>query len=174
MSANVAAADNVNVSRWKSAAAGASAGAFAGIVLTVVMLLLAQMFGLATPLVLLGDRLSVFIPADTFLELMGRVGGYNRMKQLGVGSVMVGQILVGAGGGMLYGLVMRRGRGAADLLDRCLRNFTTARGDGGALASAWERTTAGCRFHAPASLRLSACSFRSRLSSGRSCSALPA
>ncbi len=53
----------------------------------------------------MGDRLSVFIPADDFLALMGRVGGYTRMKQLGVGSVVVGQIVVGALGGTFYGFI---------------------------------------------------------------------
>ncbi len=73
--------------------------------MTVVMLLLASMFGVATPLAIMGDRLSVFIPADDFLALMGRVGGYNRMRQLGVGSVVVGQIVVGALGGTFYGFI---------------------------------------------------------------------
>ena len=77
--------------------------------MTVVMLRLAW-FGVATPLAIFGDRLSVFIPADTFLKLMGRVGGYNHMKQLGVGSVMGGQIVVGAIGGAVYGLVRRSAR----------------------------------------------------------------
>jgi uncharacterized membrane protein (DUF485 family) len=76
--------------------------------MTVTMLLLAWIFGVATPLVIFGDRLSVFIPADTFLALMGRVGGYNNMKQLGVGSVIAGQLLVGGLGGIIYGLMMRR------------------------------------------------------------------
>lgn len=78
--------------------------------MTVVMLLLAWLFGVATPLVIFGDRLSVFIPADAFLSLMGRVGGYNHMKQLGVGSVIAGQVLVGGLGGMIYGLAVRRRR----------------------------------------------------------------
>ena len=76
--------------------------------MTATMLLLAWLFGIATPLVIFGDRLSVFIPADTFLSLMGRVGGYNNMKQLGVGSVITGQLLVGGLGGIFYGLAMRR------------------------------------------------------------------
>ncbi len=76
--------------------------------MTVTMLLLAWRFGIATPLAILGDRISVFIPADLFLSLMGRVGGYNNMKQLGVGSVVAGQLFVGAFGGIIYGLVMRR------------------------------------------------------------------
>lgn len=88
--------------------AGFLAGLTAGLLMTGTMLLLAWLFGLATPLAIFGDRLSVFIPADTFLALMGRVGGYNNMKQLGVGSVIAGQLGVGALGGIIYGLAMRR------------------------------------------------------------------
>ena len=55
------------------------------------MLLLATL-GVATPLVIIGDRLSVFIPPGPFLSLMGKVGGYNHLKQLGVGSTIAGQL----------------------------------------------------------------------------------
>src|SRR5947207_15893015 len=95
--------------RMRAIAAGFLAGLIAALLMTVTMLLLAWLFGVATPLVIFGDRLSVFIPADTFLSLMGRVGGYNNMKQLGVGSVIGGQLFVGALGGIIYGLVMRGG-----------------------------------------------------------------
>ena len=88
--------------------AGLLAGLAAALLMTGPMLLLAWLFGVATPLVILGDRLSVFIPADTFLALMGRVGGYNHMKQLGVGSVLGGQLAFGAVGGIVYGFVRRR------------------------------------------------------------------
>src|ERR1043165_8695403 len=96
------------MTRLRAIGAGFLAGFLAGLLMTVTMLLLAWLFGVATPLVIFGDRLSVFIPADTFLSLMGRVGGYNNMKQLGVGSVIAGQLLVGGLGGIVYGLVMRR------------------------------------------------------------------
>src|SRR3954468_13057969 len=82
--------------------AGLLAGTLAGLVMTLVMLALGC-FGVATPLFIFGDRLSVFIPAGPFLKLMGFVGGYNHMKQLGVGSVIGGQIVLGAIGGMIYG-----------------------------------------------------------------------
>src|SRR2546423_1074235 len=99
------------MTRLRAIGTGLLAGFVAGLLMTVTMLLLAWLFGVATPLVIFGDRLSVFIPADTFLSLMGRVGGYNNMKQLGVGSVIAGQLLVGGLGGMIYGLVLRhRGR----------------------------------------------------------------
>ena len=70
------------------------------------MLLLATL-GVATPLFIIGDRLSVFIPPGPFLLLMGKVGGYNHLKQLGVGSTIGGQLLVGAIGGAIFGLFVR-------------------------------------------------------------------
>ena len=79
----------------------------AAIAMTLVMLLLA-LFGVATPLAIIGDRLSVFIPPGPFLSIMGRVGGYNHLKQLGVGSTMAGQLLAGALGGAVFGFLMRR------------------------------------------------------------------
>src|SRR2546421_11722798 len=78
--------------------------------MTVVMLILA-LFGVATPVAIIGDRLSVFIPPGPFLSIMGRVGGYNHLKQLGVGSTMVGQIIVAGLGGAFFGLFMRHNPG---------------------------------------------------------------
>jgi DMSO/TMAO reductase YedYZ molybdopterin-dependent catalytic subunit len=94
------------MSRSKALSAGLLAGLVAGIAMTVVMLVLAC-FGVATPLAIIGDRLSVFIPPGPFLSIMGRVGGYNHLKQLGVGSTMAGQLLVSALGGAVFGLFMR-------------------------------------------------------------------
>jgi DMSO/TMAO reductase YedYZ molybdopterin-dependent catalytic subunit len=75
--------------------------------MTAAMLLLAVL-GVATPLVIIGDRLSVFIPPGPFLSLMGKVGGYNHLKQLGVGSTIAGQLVVSAIGGAILGLFSRR------------------------------------------------------------------
>src|SRR5437868_4962598 len=94
------------MSRSKAFSAGLLAGLIAGIAMTVVMLVLAC-FGVATPLAIIGDRLSVFIKPGPFLSIMGRVGGYNHLKQLGVGSTMAGQIVVSMLGGALFGLFMR-------------------------------------------------------------------
>src|SRR5437868_2843722 len=91
----------------KTLSTGLLAGFIAAIAMTVMMLLLAY-FGVATPLVIIGDRLSVFIPPGPFLSLMGKVGGYNHLKQLGVGSTIAGQLLVGGIGGAIFGLLMRR------------------------------------------------------------------
>src|SRR5713226_7546382 len=94
------------MSRSKALFAGLLAGLIAGIAMTVVMLVLAC-FGVATPLAIIGDRLSVFIKPGTFLALMGRVGGYNHLKQLGVGSTMAGQLVVSALGGAVFSLLIR-------------------------------------------------------------------
>jgi DMSO/TMAO reductase YedYZ molybdopterin-dependent catalytic subunit len=95
------------MSRSKALALGSLAGFIAGITMTALMLLLA-LCGVATPLAIIGDRLSVFIKPGPFLALMGRVGGYNHLKQLGVGSTMIGQLIVSILGGAMFGLVMRR------------------------------------------------------------------
>src|SRR5882724_1309141 len=96
------------MSRSKAVLCGLYAGLVAGIAMTLAMLLLAWLFQIATPLVILGDRLSVFISPKPFFWIMGRVGGYNHLKQLGVGSSIFGQILVGAIGGIVFGLVRRK------------------------------------------------------------------
>src|SRR6266508_6521534 len=95
------------MSRTKAIFAGLVAGLLGGIVMTTVMLLLAAL-GVATTLVIIGDRLSVFIPPGPFLSLMGKVGGYNHLKQIGVGSTIDGQLEVSAICGEIFGLFMRR------------------------------------------------------------------
>src|ERR1700704_1823022 len=95
------------MTKSKALLVGLLAGLIAGIAMTVAMLVLAC-FGVATPLTIIGDRLSVFIKPGPFLSIMGRVGGYNPLKQLGVGSTMAGQLFVSALGGAIFGLMMRR------------------------------------------------------------------
>jgi DMSO/TMAO reductase YedYZ molybdopterin-dependent catalytic subunit len=75
--------------------------------MTTAMLLLAVL-GATTPLFIIGDRLSVFIPPGPFLSLMGKVGGYNHLKQLGVGSTIAGQLFVGAIAGAIFGWFAQR------------------------------------------------------------------
>src|SRR5262245_52262299 len=96
--------------KTKAILTGLLAGFVAAIVMTTAMLLLATL-GVATPLVIIGDRLSVFIPPGPFLSLMGKVGGYNHLKQLGVGATIAGQLVLGAIGGAIFGLFVRRGPG---------------------------------------------------------------
>lgn len=94
------------MSKTKAILAGLLAGFVAAVVMTTAMLLLATL-GVATPLIIIGDRLSVFISPGPFLSLMGKVGGYNHLKQLGVGSTIAGQLIIGAIGGALYALLSR-------------------------------------------------------------------
>src|SRR6476620_10655228 len=95
------------MSKRKAIFAGLVAGLVGGIVMTTAMLLLATL-RVATPLVIIGDRLSVFIPPGPFLSIMGKVGGYNHLKQLGVGSTIAGQLFVAAITGAVFGLLARR------------------------------------------------------------------
>src|SRR6267143_7277038 len=104
------------MSKTKAISVGLFAGLLAGIVMTTVMLLLVWLFGVATPLVIVGDRLSVFIPPGPFLSIMGKVGGYNHLKQLGVGSTIAGQLVVGAIAGAIFGLFSRRNASRASAL----------------------------------------------------------
>ena len=113
------------------------------------MLLLASI-GVGTPLATIGDRLSVFIKPGPFLELMGRVGGYNHLKQLGVGSTIVGQLLVGVFGGGLFGLIIR-GREITRMTRVTVLIFVLlpvlrSRSCSGQF---WERVIAACRFMPP-------------------------
>jgi DMSO/TMAO reductase YedYZ molybdopterin-dependent catalytic subunit len=107
------------MTKSKAFSAGLLAGLIAGFAMTVVMLILAT-FGVATPLAIIGDRLSVFIKPGPFLALMGRLGGYNHLKQLGVGSTMVGQLVVSMLGGAIFGLLMQK------KLERRVTAWTTA------------------------------------------------
>src|SRR4029078_9880513 len=96
------------MTRFNAMLCGFFAGVVAAIAMTFAMLVLAWAFDVATPLFILGDRLSVFISPKPFFWIMGRVGGYNHLKQLGVGSSMFGQIVVGAIGGIVFGVVRHK------------------------------------------------------------------
>lgn len=96
------------MSKGKAVFCGLLAGLVAALAMTLTMFLLAWCFRVATPLVILGDRLSVFIKPTPFFWIMGKVGGYNHLKQLGVTSAALGQIFVGMLGGMVYALVRRQ------------------------------------------------------------------
>ena len=94
------------MSRPKAILVGFVAGLVAGLAMLLMMLILATL-GVATPLLIIGDRLSVFFQPGPFLALMGKVGGYNHLKQLGVGATAAGMLLVGGLGGVVLGLFNR-------------------------------------------------------------------
>src|SRR5436309_1202247 len=95
------------MTKTKAIFAGLAAGLLGGIIMTTAMLLLVAL-RVASPLVIIGDCLSVFIPPGPFLSLMGKVGGYNHLKQIGVGSTIAGQLVLSAIGGVIFGLFARR------------------------------------------------------------------
>lgn len=99
-------------SRRKSLAIGLLTGLVAATLMTLVLLLLRYLFGVATPSELVGDRIAPLLGVDRFLELLTRFGGYNNLKQIGVMSVIGGQLVVGALGGLLYGFIVGRSRTA--------------------------------------------------------------
>jgi hypothetical protein len=101
-------AESIPPRGWKTFGIGLLAGFVAALVMTMVVLLLRSLFGLATPMSLIGDRLSALIPVGPFLDLMGKVGGDNHMKQLGVSSVIAGQLVLGSLGAWIYAILAGR------------------------------------------------------------------
>ena len=95
---------------FKTLFAGLLAGLVAALLMTLVMALLRYSLGVASTFEMIGDRFAPFLPVDLFLQLQGVLGGYDQMKQLGVGSAIAGQLVVGSLGGALYALVVTRGQ----------------------------------------------------------------
>jgi DMSO/TMAO reductase YedYZ molybdopterin-dependent catalytic subunit len=89
---------------------GLLAGLVASILMTLVMLVLRDLLGIATPAEMVGDRLAPRLSIYDFLTLLVRYGGYNQLKQVGVTSVLGGQLAVGALGGVLYALIVESPR----------------------------------------------------------------
>jgi DMSO/TMAO reductase YedYZ molybdopterin-dependent catalytic subunit len=89
--------------RWTEVvSAGALVGLVASVFMTLVMALLRHGLGVATPAELVGDRLAPTLSIHEFFQLLERFGGYNELKQVGVVSVLSGQLVVGMLGGILY------------------------------------------------------------------------
>jgi hypothetical protein len=82
------------------------AGLVASLLMTLVMLLLRDRLGIAMPAEMVGDRLAPRLSIYEFLTLLVRYGGYNQLKQVGVSSVLGGQLTVGVVGGALYALIV--------------------------------------------------------------------
>ena len=91
--------------RGKIAVAGLVAGLIAALLMTLVMIALRAGLGISPPPESIPDRLAPTIPVGAFLPLLSRVGGYNRLKQLGIGGGLLGQLIVGALGGMFFARV---------------------------------------------------------------------
>ncbi|MFN2452626.1 MAG: molybdopterin-dependent oxidoreductase [Pyrinomonadaceae bacterium] len=92
---------------------GILAGLIAALLMSFVFILLRNVFGIATPSELIGDRVASALPVDKFLKLLSTAGGYNQLKQLGFASAIVGQLVVGGLGGLLYAFIVERARAKA-------------------------------------------------------------
>ena len=100
--------------RWIAlVGAGGLSGLVAALAMTALMALARWLVGLPTPAELIGD---VFIPSltlDEFFDLIGRFDGGNGIKRVGIGSVLIGQIVAGTLVGLLYGGIVAADRSSA-------------------------------------------------------------
>ncbi|HSH78090.1 MAG TPA: molybdopterin-dependent oxidoreductase [Herpetosiphonaceae bacterium] len=103
-----------HTSGWKHKirvlAGGLLAGLVAALTMTFVMVVARFTLGLASPAELIGDRIAPTLGIGRFFELLSRFGGYNQLKQLGISSVLAGQLIFGTLGGAVYAVVVERGR----------------------------------------------------------------
>jgi DMSO/TMAO reductase YedYZ molybdopterin-dependent catalytic subunit len=90
--------------------AGAASGLVAALAMMLAMMSLRLLSGVATAPELVGDRIAPLLPVDTFLYLLDLAGGYNELKQIGVVSVIAGQLAVGLLGGLWYATRTERAR----------------------------------------------------------------
>jgi DMSO/TMAO reductase YedYZ molybdopterin-dependent catalytic subunit len=97
-----------DLSRSKVLGAGVLAGLVSALLMTLLLLFLRSQFGVPTPSELVGDRMAPTISVDTFIKLIVQAGGFNTLKQIGFGSVIIGQVVVGTLGGLLYALIVNR------------------------------------------------------------------
>jgi DMSO/TMAO reductase YedYZ molybdopterin-dependent catalytic subunit len=91
----------------KTLGVGLLIGVVASIFMTLAMMVLRYSLGVATPAELVGDRLAPTFTIQEFFELLARYGGYNELKQVGVTSVLAGQLAVGVLGGVLFAFIVR-------------------------------------------------------------------
>ncbi len=87
---------------------GGLAGLVAALGMTLLLLLFRQILGFATPSEMVGDRLTAFISIKQFFALLDQFGGYSGLKQAGGGGVIVGQLVVGILGGLIYAAAVER------------------------------------------------------------------
>ena len=113
-------------------ALGVLAGLFAALAMTLLMGATRLFLGIPTPAEMLGD---VFIPTlnlDQFFMLINRFNGGNGIKQVGIGSVLLGQIVAGLVVGAIYGALVARDGGQGKRASRFIA---------GAGVVAWLATT---------------------------------
>src|ERR1700731_1419824 len=82
--------------------AGGLVGLLAALTMTVVLLVFRLVLGSPTPSEMVGDRLTAFISIEQFFALLGQFGGYEGLKKVGGGGVIVGQLVVGVLAGIAF------------------------------------------------------------------------
>jgi DMSO/TMAO reductase YedYZ molybdopterin-dependent catalytic subunit len=98
-------------SNFRGFGRGALAGLIAAALMTTVMLALRWALGISAPAELIGDRVAPLLGIDLFFLLISLLGGYNQLKQFGVGSILAGQLAIGALIGGAYALLAARDSG---------------------------------------------------------------
>ncbi len=89
-------------------AVGALAGVVAALAMTLVQALLRLGLGVPSPAELIGDRLGERVPVKPFLNLIGRIGSYGRLKALSVFGVLLATLVLGAVVGAIYARLTQR------------------------------------------------------------------
>lgn len=92
-------------------ALGALAGLFAALAMTLLMGATRFFLGIPTPAEMLGDAFIPLLNLDQFFALIGRFNGGNGIKQVGIGSVLLGQLVAGLAVGAIYGALAGRDGG---------------------------------------------------------------
>ena len=122
---------------------GLLAGLVGGLAMSLTMLVLRTVVGISPPLEMIPDRFAPTLTIDQFFGLIGQFGGYNELKQFGVGSVLTGQLVVAAFVGAVYGSAASAAQTAArPILDR-RRGGAVVRLAGHPLADASQRASSG-------------------------------
>ncbi len=75
-------------------AVGALAGLVAALAMTLVQALLRLGLGVPSPPELIGDRVGERAPVEPFLDLIGLIGSYGRLKALSVFGVLLGTLVL--------------------------------------------------------------------------------
>lgn len=89
-------------------AVGTLAGLVAAFAMILVQALLRIGLGVPSPAELIGDRVGERTPVEPFLDLIGLIGSYGRLKALSVFGVLLGTLVLGAIVGAVYARVTER------------------------------------------------------------------
>jgi len=101
--------------RKVAVATGALSGLVAALVLTFIQVVARLSLGISPPTELIGDRVAPRLSIALFFSMLDFFGGYDQLKQFGVGSATLGQLAIGLVIGAVYGLLSwRAGRDGAE------------------------------------------------------------